>query len=79
MYNFNFFMKYLYLQVNIFFVCMLKFIRFVERYIDFCICNMNFGLNIFFYIKYIVMNWMDVVINILGYNNILKMKNFVKR
>lgn len=58
---------------------MLKFIRFVERYIDYCICNMNFGLNIFFYIKYIVMNWMDVVIYILGYNNILKMKNFVKR
>lgn len=75
MYNFNSCMKYLYLQVNISLVCMLKLIRFAERYIDHCICNMNFGLNTSLYTKHTAMNWMDVAIHVLGNNNILKTKN----
>lgn len=77
--NFNSSVKYLYLQVNISLVCMLKLIRFAERYIDHCICNMNFGLNTSLYTKHTAMNWMDVAIHVLGYNNILKTKNSVKR
>lgn len=79
MYNFNSSMKYLYLQVNISLVCILKLIRFAERHIDHCICNMNFGLNTSLYTKHTAMNWMDVAIHDLGYNNILKTKNSVKR